>query len=81
MSDQAPVTDQASVTFEEREVAGGRRIGFARLNRPKQLNALTLEGTAGESVVIEIRREGQPLQLVMPRGPLGIFGGFRGRPR
>jgi hypothetical protein len=55
---------------------GGKRVFDAR-----ELNALTLEGTAGESVVIEIRREGQPLQLVMPRGPLGIFGGFRGRPR
>ncbi|MFP5405577.1 MAG: enoyl-CoA hydratase/isomerase family protein, partial [Gammaproteobacteria bacterium] len=31
------------VLFEEREVAGGRRIGVARLNRPQQLNALTLE--------------------------------------
>ena len=31
------------VLFEEREAAGGLRIGYARLNRPKQLNALTLE--------------------------------------
>lgn len=37
------MTGQASMVFEERETAGGRRIGFARLNRPKQLNALTLE--------------------------------------
>lgn len=37
------MTEQAPVLFEEREVAGGRRIGFARLNRPRQLNALTLE--------------------------------------
>lgn len=37
------MTDQAPVLFEEREVATGHRIGFARLNRPKQLNALTLE--------------------------------------
>jgi enoyl-CoA hydratase/carnithine racemase len=37
------MSDEAPVLFEEREVAGGRRIGFARLNRPKQLNALTLE--------------------------------------
>lgn len=46
----------------------------------RELNALTLEGTAGESVVVEVRREGQTLQVVMPRGPIGIFGGgFRGR--
>jgi hypothetical protein len=54
----------------------GKRVFDAR-----ELNALTLEGTAGESVVVEIRRAGQPLQLVIPRGPLGILGGFRGRPR
>lgn len=29
--------------FEEREAAGGRRIGFATLHRPRQLNALNLE--------------------------------------
>ena len=33
----------APVLFEERDAAGGRRVGFARLNRPKQLNALNLE--------------------------------------
>jgi hypothetical protein len=54
----------------------GKRVFDAR-----ELNALTLEGTAGESVLVEIRRDGQPMQLVMPRGPLGILGGFRGRPR
>jgi hypothetical protein len=53
----------------------GRRIFDMR-----ELNALTLEGTPGESVVIDVRRDGQNLQLVMPRGPLGITGGgFRGR--
>ena len=45
-----------------------------------ELNALTLEGTPGESVVVDVRRDGQNVQLVMPRGPLGITGGgFRGR--
>ena len=37
------MTEQAPVLFEECETGGGRRIGFAKLNRPKQLNALTLE--------------------------------------
>jgi len=46
----------------------------------RELNALTLEGTPGESVVVDVRRDGQNVQLVMPRGPIGIFGGgFRGR--
>ena len=45
-----------------------------------ELNALTLEGVAGESVVVDVRRDGQNVQLVMPRGPLGVTGGgFRGR--
>ena len=53
----------------------GRRIFDMR-----ELNALTLVGTPGESVVIDVRRDGQNLQLVMPRGPLGVTGGgFRGR--
>jgi S1-C subfamily serine protease len=46
----------------------------------RELNALTLEGTPGESVVVQVRRDGQNVQLVMPRGPIGILGGgFRGR--
>ena len=41
---------------------------------------VTLEGTPGESVVVDVRRGGQNVQLVMPRGPIGITGGgFRGR--
>ena len=45
-----------------------------------ELNALTFQGTPGESVVVEVRRAGQNVQLVLPRGPLGITGGgFRGR--
>ena len=44
-----------------------------------ELNELTLEGTAGESVVVDVRRAGQNVQLVMPRGPIGISGGFRGQ--
>jgi hypothetical protein len=45
-----------------------------------ELNALTFQGTPGESVVVEVRRDGQDVQLVVPRGPLGIAGGgFRGR--
>ena len=46
----------------------------------RELNALTLEGNAGESVAVEVRRSGQTIQIVMPRGPIGILsGGFRGR--
>ena len=43
-----------------------------------ELNELTLGGTSGESVVLDVRRSGQNVQIVMPRGPIGIWGGFRG---
>jgi hypothetical protein len=45
-----------------------------------ELNELTLGGATGESVVVDVRRNGQTLQLVLPRGPLGIWGPFRGAP-
>jgi hypothetical protein len=46
----------------------------------RDLNTLTFEGTAGESVTVSVRRDGQTVHLTMPRGPLGIVGGgFRGR--
>ena len=50
----------------------------------QELNELTLGGTSGESVVVDVRRNGQNLQLVLPRGPIGVWGGgpgFRGPPR
>ena len=43
------------------------------------LQALTIAGEPGESVAVDIVRDGQPMQVYMPRGPLGITGGGRGR--
>ena len=55
---------------------GGQRIFDVR-----DLNDLTLKGTPGESVVVDVIRDGQSLQVVVPRGPIGISGsvgpGFR----
>jgi PDZ domain-containing protein len=49
-----------------------------------ELNELTLAGTSGaSSVVVDVRRNGQNMQIVLPRGPIGIWGGapgFRGPP-
>ncbi|MDX1499325.1 MAG: PDZ domain-containing protein [Woeseiaceae bacterium] len=36
------------------------------------LNRQQLEGAAGESVVVDILRDGVPMQVVLPRGPIGI---------
>jgi hypothetical protein len=38
------------------------------------MRELTLQGAAGEDVVIEIDREGVRMQLSVPRGPVGITG-------
>ena len=37
------MSEELPVLFDERVSAGGRRVGFATLNRPRQLNALNLE--------------------------------------
>lgn len=51
---------------------GGRRVFDMR-----ELNRLTLEGHPGEAVAVEVLRDGQPMQVYVQRGPVGIFG--RGR--
>lgn len=42
-----------------------------------ELNQLTLAGEPGETVVVDILRDGQTMQLYMPRGPIGFAGGGR----
>lgn len=37
-----------------------------------EVNAFSLEGEPGEPVVVEVMRNGQVMQLVLPRGPLGV---------
>jgi hypothetical protein len=79
-----PVRDVlASSPAERSGLRSGDEIvayGGKRVFDVPELNALTLEGTPGESVVVDVRRDGQNVQLVVPRGPLGITGGgFRGR--
>lgn len=55
---------------------GDRIISYngERVFSVTDLRALTLQGAAGEDVVIEIERDGVPMQLNLPRGPLGITG-------
>lgn len=56
---------------------GGERVFSAR-----DLNRVLLEGEPGEPVLVEVLRDGRELQLVLPRGPVGVtsgrFGGRRG---
>lgn len=62
--------------------------GGQRVFSVSDLNALTLQGTPGQTVAVDVLRDGQNIQLYLPRGPVGIEGGgvrgaaaarFRGR--
>jgi membrane-associated protease RseP (regulator of RpoE activity) len=56
---------------------GDQIVSYAgtRVFDMRELNALTREGAAGESVTMEVRRNGQTVQVQVPRGPLGVAGG------
>ena len=43
-----------------------------------EINEKTIEGMPGESVLLEVQRNGEEVQIAIPRGPLGITTG-RGR--
>jgi hypothetical protein len=78
-----PVRDVLTSSPAERAglQPGDEIVAYAgqRVFDMSELNSLTLEGTPGESVVVDVRRAGQTVQLVLPRGPIGIVGGgFRG---
>jgi C-terminal processing protease CtpA/Prc len=38
------------------------------------VNNLTIQGNIGDSVLIEVQRDGESVQLTIPRGPIGING-------
>jgi hypothetical protein len=44
-----------------------------------ELNSLTRQGTPGETVTVEVQRNGQTVQLSVPRGVLGVQAGGGGR--
>ena len=45
-----------------------------RIFNISELHELTLQGTVGENVIVEIERDGMRMQLSLPRGPVGISG-------
>jgi hypothetical protein len=49
--------------------------GGARVFDMSELNRLTYEGEPGQPVILEVVRDGQSMQIVIPRGPIGIAGG------
>ena len=62
--------------------SGDQIVSYAgtRVFDMRDLNRLTYEGQPGQPVVVEVLRDGQQMQLVLPRGPVGITAGrFGGR--
>ena len=48
-----------------------------RIFSMSDLTRQTLEGQPGEQVVVDVLRDGVSMQVVVPRGPIGISGGRR----
>lgn len=58
---------------------GDRILSYngSRVFNIRELNGLTMQGDEGQSVLIEVERNGNPVQITLPRGPIGIIGGRR----
>jgi hypothetical protein len=58
---------------------GDEIVGYGgqRVFDMNELNNLTYEGKPGETVAIDIVRDGQPMTLYVERGPIGVSGGGR----
>jgi hypothetical protein len=55
------------------------RYGGQRVFSTQDLNQQTMVGEPGESVVVDVMRDGALMQVVLPRGPIGVTTGrFRG---
>ncbi len=61
-------------------VPGDRIVSYdgERVFSVGDLRDLTLDGSPGEDVIIEIDRDGVRMQLSLPRGPVGITGSSAG---
>jgi hypothetical protein len=55
------------------------RYDGERVFSMSDLTQRTMDGAAGQNVIVDIMRNGNPMQIVMPRGPVGISGGRRTR--
>lgn len=56
---------------------GDRVVSYdgQRIFSMQDLNNLTVQGTPGESVVMEVQRDGENVAIVIPRGPIGFSSG------
>ncbi len=46
--------------------------GGLRVFSTRELTQQTMQGEPGDSVVVDIVRDGAPMQIVLPRGPIGV---------
>jgi membrane-associated protease RseP (regulator of RpoE activity) len=53
------------------------RYDGARVFSMSDLNSLTMDGDPGVNITVDIIRDGIPMQVVLPRGPVGISAGRR----
>lgn len=69
--------------------AGDQIVSYngTRVFDSRELNSLTMNAAAGQSVMVEVKRDGQTVQVSVPSGPLGVSvggggpgGGRRGPP-
>jgi membrane-associated protease RseP (regulator of RpoE activity) len=51
-----------------------------RVFDPRELNTMATQVTAGGSVTVEVKRNGQTMQVSVPAGPLGVNAGAGGGP-
>lgn len=60
---------------------GDQIVSYAgqRVFDNSDLNALTRQGTPGETVNVEVQRDGQTMSMQVPRGVLGVEAGGGGR--
>jgi hypothetical protein len=63
--------------------SGDRITGYdgLRVFSTMELTQQTMQGEPSESVVVDIVRDGAPMQIVLPRDPIGVITGRRSRGR
>lgn len=61
--------------------AGDEIVSYAgkRVFDVRELNAMTTQASASGNVTVEVKRNGQTMQITVPAGPLGVSAGGGGR--
>jgi hypothetical protein len=80
---QVRVMDVLATSAAERSGlrAGDEIVSYngKRVFDPRELNTVTTQAAAGGSVTVEVKRDGQTMQVTVPAGPLGVTAAGGGR--